>query len=283
MSNHLEEFEKHRRRGMRAVIYLEGVTDPAMAVGLGGLASVGPDGSELLVGDALFVGMTEGGSGRKAVENRVKVVLEEDRRFPVFGITDGDGESFQSLSTHNEAPERNSDHLFRWPAYCLENLLAQSCWPASWGTQPDWPSELVAYSPYVAWNAMVRWLSTRLSKLGVDNYSGPPGHTKRLDTSNALLHRLKTAQAFNPRLQIKARFDASERKYWTALTTSLDAAHCMLNGKWLVSDFVRRHVPDCRSKTESDIRAEWLAAARAAGGNETVKDIWDRICVLAPK
>lgn len=72
-------------------------------------------------------------------------------------------------------------------------------------------------------------------------------------------------------LEGKAMFSAELLAFQAILATGLDAAHALVNGKWLVDDAARRTrrpTPQCRD--------EWTRHLRSAGGDPEILAWWRR-------
>jgi hypothetical protein len=77
---------------------------------------------------------------------------------------------------------------------------------------------------------------------------------------------------------IQQDFRAEVTVFKAAVRGNLDEAHCLLNGKWLVSDLAVRKT----RKSADDCRAAWIAHAAFVGGLREVKDWWTRAIGKAP-
>src|SRR5205814_634541 len=99
------------------------------------------------------------GAGGAAVRQRVELAAAKGYQ-GIFGLIDGDGRDLAESARTFDPPHPGP--LFMWKAYCIENLLAKTGWPAAWGSAPDWPSVLLEFSAYVALNRLHVALRGRL-------------------------------------------------------------------------------------------------------------------------
>ena len=214
------------------------------------------------------------GSGSSSVRKRLEVA-PKGRRICVFGILDGDGLSHAHLRMAFDDPHPGP--LFQWKAYCIENLLARTAWPAAWGSAPDWRDVFDRYVPYVALNRIHVTVREALETLRLHRYQSP-------DSSRALLTEAEVVEALESDrhriegLDIAMRFADEVKAYRLAAHASVDEAHALLNGKWLV-----RHLAAGVARKSSDVCfQEWCQAVREAGGAPDVKDLWERMTGNAP-
>jgi hypothetical protein len=254
----------------RIVIYLEGKTDVEPFFALLGRATP-KDGVHLGV---LVKGLRDRGSGGSAVRARADVASRVP--FPgVFGIVDGDGQPLATLSQTFDPPY--SGPLFAWKAYCIENLLAKTGWPPTWGAEPDWPVALVAYGPYVGLNRIHVELQSILEGLAVAKrikpISGQP-----LKTAQDVLADLNRDRHLLLGYDVAQRFPDEVQVFQAALQSHLDEAHTMLNGKWIFS----HRAPVRTGQNPDRCMSDWINHAISIGGLAEVRDLWQRMAGVAP-
>jgi hypothetical protein len=256
----------------QCVIYLEGKTDVDIFFAL--LGHVRPSGN---IHQGVLIRGLEGGegSGSTAVTARVQLGPNLGGKVRVFGFTDGDGRSLQELATQFDL--LYAGPLFSWKAYAIENLLAKSGWPAGWGQPPDWQGEIRKYSPYVGLNRIHQKLSGILDHLGIAQFTSPNSSHKLLRESD-VSRKLGQGKAQLVNRDVQQDFRAEVQEFRNVLGQSLDAGHCLLNGKWLISHLAA----NMTGKSPDTCRAEWIAHVAATGGLTEVKDWWMRVIGKAP-
>ncbi|HEX8199561.1 MAG TPA: hypothetical protein VF590_03675 [Isosphaeraceae bacterium] len=267
----LEEIRAHLQFApAQVVIYLEGKTDVEPFFAL--LGRTAPrDGLH----QGVFVkGLRDQGSGGLAVGARVDAAGRLS--FPgVFGLIDGDGQPLTTLSPTFDHPFAGP--LFTWKAYCIENLLAMTGWPSTWGAEPDWPVALTDYGPYVALNRIHVELQSTLDVLSVAKRNNPISG-QPLKTSQDVLADLSHDRHRLLNYDVAQRFQNELQVYQAALQNQLDEAHAMLNGKWLFSHLA----PVITGQNPDRCRSDWIAHAISAGGLAEVRSLWQRITGATP-
>ena len=247
-----------------AVLYLEGKTDVPILLGLLGASSTGKTSRGVLYEGVLIREV----GGSSAVEQRLKVAREA--KIPgIFGVLDGDGRPLSELIPEFDAPHAGPQ--FRWKGYCIENLLARAGWPEPWGARPDWRAVLADFAPYVAINRLGTELRGSLQRLDL-NGALDPNRMRRLDTREEFIARLRAGQHELAGLEIEALFSRQVDGFMAALDTSLDDAHALLNGKWLVDFFAVRHT----RQPQERCRSEWVESLRLSEGDPEIKAWWRR-------
>lgn len=257
--------------GRGVVCYLEGKTDVPILLGLLGAGDEGEVSSGVLYEGVLIRGLRDR-SGSSAVKQRLEVA----RRYGypgIFGVLDGDGEARSALAAAFDAPYRGP--CFRWKGYCIENLLARATWPARWATPPDWSAVLATYAPYVAINRLGMELRRRLQRLELDRFVNP-GSASPLRTIQEFFAKLEEGKHELASIEVATMFSSEVEGFMAALDNSLEDAHALLNGKWLIECFAPRHT----GRTPKECRDEWTEALRSTGGDAEIKAWWRR--TIAP-
>lgn len=255
--------------GRGAVLYLEGKTDVPILLALLGAQEVRAMPEGVLFEGVLIRGLRDG-SGSSAVAQRLEVAQRSG--YPgIFGIIDGDGEALAALAPAFDAPHVGPK--FRWKAYCIENLLTRA-WPAAWGPAPDWREVFAAFAPYVALNRLGSELRGRMRPLQLDRFINPPQGP--LQTAEELLASLRAGKHLLAGLDIEAMLAVELELFMTTLDGGLEAAHALLNGKWLVNAFA----PYRTRRTPKQCRDEWATCLCDAGGDAEVRSWWRR--TIAP-
>lgn len=254
------------------LLYLEGHTDVTM---LQGLLGHEPEESVPTAGlpiDGVWVrGLSaRSGSGSRAVELRVEVAGKYDYR-GVHGIVDGDGREYATLAASFDPPF--AEPLQTWKAYCLENLLAQSAWPAGWGTMPDWNAILGSYVPYAALNRVVAIVQGRWRSLGVARFTDPIVHQPTRTTTNVRDQLERDETTLQGLGELVTVFDVEVRRCEEALATSLAHAHALINGKWLVEVYAS----GVSNRSPEQCRLEWARHVGRNGGHPEVIAWWRRL------
>lgn len=125
-------------------------------------------------------------------------------------------------------------------------------------------------APALTPNRLAADLLRRLNLLGLDRLINPTS----AQPPRAADDFLATFRAGRPSLadlDIEAMFSAELLAFQAILATGLDAAHALVNGKWLVDDAARRTrrpTPQCRD--------EWTRHLRSAGGDPEILAWWRR-------
>jgi hypothetical protein len=246
----------------RKVVYLEGKTDIPIFFALIGVPTPRDD---------IHQGVLVRGL-RDAVRARTNLAARTKGYEGVFGITDGDGESHAALAARFDPPF--TGRCFSWKAYCIENLLAKTCWPPGWGAAPSWTQVLLDHVPYVALNRLCRELLQSLEILQLHRFNRPTLEVP-LKTTREVADALARDKHLIAGFDAEARFIAEVRATESAIAASLDEGHSLVDGKWLIEVFAPRAVgaPWDRHRC----RDTWTAAAIAAGGLAEVHDLWRRI------
>jgi hypothetical protein len=250
----------------RKVLYLEGKTDPPVFFALLGLA-VPTDPQYPVCEGVLVRGLTDRGTGGDAVRQRVEVAHR--RGYPgIYGVVDGDGRSLGELAAAFDPPFPGP--LFRWKGYSIESLLVKTGWPATWGTAPA-SEHMLRYEAYVALNRVFAALRGSLETLGLARYHHPSSGD--LLTAAQVRERLQQDRHLIAGRDVAGMFDEEVARYRTAMESSLDEAHCLVDGKWLV----KHMAPERIQRTPERCRSEWIDHAIAAGGLPEVRGLWQRI------
>jgi hypothetical protein len=255
--------------GRGVVLYLEGKTDVPILLALLGARDEREVSGGVLHDGVLIRGLRDrGGSGSSAVKQRLDVA--QRRGYPgIFGVLDGDGAALGTLASEFDAPHPGP--LFRWKGYCIENLLASACWPEAWGVTPEWSAVLAAFAPYVALNRLGFDVRRRLERLRLDRFLNPD-RSRPLEATEVFVAKLRDGKHELLNLEIEAMFSVELDAFMAALATSLDDAHALLNGKWLVSAFAPQHT----GRTQEQCRDEWAMHLRSIGGDPEIKAWWRR-------
>ena len=256
----------------RCVIYLEGKTDVDIFFALLGHARPSGD----LHQGVLIRGLQEGdGSGSGAVRKRVELGATFGTSGRILGILDGDGTALDQLRGQFDAPFAGP--LFSWKAYCIENLLQTAGWPPAWGTAPNWATEIQKYSPYVGLNRVHRKFAQILVRLNIARFTNPVAGQALLRESE-VSRELQAGKDEILQRDVQQDFRSEVADFKAAVRQSLDEAHCLLNGKWLVS-----HLAVSKTRKSADTcRAAWIAYTASIGGLREVKDWWTRVIGKAP-
>lgn len=276
--NDVQRLDKIQADLQRAstVIYLEGKTDPEVLFALLGVAH--PTGN--IYQDVYVVGLGQGGSGGTAVQELSRVAGENSlggqfAKGGIFGVIDGDGRDLVALQGAFDPPY--SGPMFSWKAYCIENLLAKSGWSGTWGASPNWTDVLGQYAPYAALNRVHRALQTDLETLGLHRFRNPQ-LGQLLETVNSINTALGQDKALIANRDVQNEFNTEVTAVQTAIGTSLDEGHALINGKW----FVRHYVPSVSNQNEQQCRQQWLDKVRGSGGLAEVRDWWKMITGSTP-
>ena len=183
---------------------------------------------------------------------------------------DGDGQILADLESSFDPPHPGP--LFRWKAYCVENLLAKTGWPSAWGDEPDWSAELANYGPYVALNRVGSEARAILKELGLANYSNP-AHGTLLRPSDEITAALADGKARLLSFDVEQEYRDQLSAFEATVRRGLDEAHALINGKWLF----RHMAPTLTTRDPDRCEYEWLAHARSAGGLPEVREWWERV------
>lgn len=245
------------------VVYLEGKTDLPVLLALLGAQDVQSTARGVLFDGVLIRAL----GGSRDVERRLEVARDA-RIAGIFGVIDGDGEALAALALEFDEPYGGP--RFRWKGYCIENLLTRAVWPAEWGARPDWSGELAKFAPYVAINRLWSDLGTRLNRVGLDRFINPA--RGQLRSAEDFLRVLRAGKDELVGLEVDAMFSRQVHEFLQTLTASVDEAHALVNGKWLIDHFAAR----CTPATQERCREEWTACLRAAGGDPEVRAWWRR-------
>ena len=202
------------------------------------------------------------------MEVRVQLAVEE-RRTGVRGVIDGDGRDYASLAAGFDRPHVGALHS--WKAYCIENLLVQSGWPADWQSEPDWRGVLVDYLPYAARNRLVRRLQSRWYAQGVNKFSRPL-RGQDLRTVEEIREQLRVDAVNTVDGDLVAAFDAEVHACRRVFDESLAHAHTIIDGKWLVEV----HAAQVARISAADCRVRWAEYVGEHGGHSEVIAWWRR-------
>lgn len=251
------------------VIYVEGKTDEEILWGLAGV--VRP--SSAIHKDVCVVGLNGGNDVQEILRVAESADLKESGK--VFGIIDGDGSELRQLTANFLPPHQGP--LFSWPTYCIENLLAIA-WPSHWGHEPDWTSVLSHYIPYAALNRVRKQLQSALQTLGLARFHSP-SVAKPLKTAEEVKAELARDKNLLAERDVEEMFDAEVSKLHSAIESSLEEGHALINGKWLLLHHAAQLQP---GRSPDTLRSEWARCVREAGGHPAVRDLWTRIAGEAP-
>ena len=246
------------RRATRSgkVVYLEGASDYDALLALLGQAPAKADTRSGLV-DGVFVrGLDShdavGGSGKRAVMQRLKLA-QTATIDGIYGVVDRDGEEADSTSNFGSGP------LFTWPAYCIENLLAQAL------DGYDALASMGKFAAYVAHNRS--GLADQLRDLGLTRHIKPTDPLLDLAGMQAKYREFDLEQQVDRLAQLHEEF--------IRILHSQDSlrAHCWCDGKWLVNiDLANQW----RVTPERSLEL-LLDKVRAAGGYQPAKDWWQSL------
>lgn len=265
----LKEIQQDKQLALGGkVVYLEGKTDVPIFFAL--LGREMPPGGIDRTARIYVRGLQDRSSGgSKAV--RMRVELARDRGYAgIYGILDGDGEELGALAARFDAPATGP--LFTWKAYCIENLLARTGWPSALGPPPNWPEALALYAPYVALNRLRSTLASALETLRLHRYTTPHAGEPLL-TLEDVASALDRDKHLLAGLDVAHEFRREAERYLEALRGSLDEAHALFNGKWILNHLAPAHA---RSRADLCLDA-WLKHAVTTGGLPEVRSLWDRI------
>jgi hypothetical protein len=265
----LQEIQRDKQLALGGeVLYLEGKTDVPVFFALLG-REMPPNGIDRAA--RIFVrGLQDRSSGgNKAVRMRVEVA--RNRGYAgIYGILDGDGEELGTLASRFDAPAAGP--LFIWKAYCIENLLAKTGWPPTLGPSPDWPEALALYAPYVALNRLRSMLTSALETLRLHRYTNPHAGEPLL-TADAVASALDRDKHLLAGRDVAHEFRCEAARYLEALGRSMDEAHALFNGKWILN-----HLAPAHASSRADLCLEaWLKHAITTGGLPEVRSLWERI------
>ena len=270
------EIEKDLRRSpTQRIIYLEGKTDVKFLFGLLGRATPPGDADKNVFHQGILVKSCEMGSGSTAVRAHVEVASSFHRSGFVCGLIDGDGLPLSQLASTFDQPHPGP--LFIWKAYCIENLLAKTGWPSTWGGEPDWPTELAKYGPYVALNRVGSEARSILRDLGLANFLKPIlGESLR--PSREIVAALSAGKVRLLSFDVERRYDEELSAFAATVHRSLDEAHTLIDGKWII----RHMAPTLTGRDPNLCEYEWLAHARSVGGLPEVREWWERVTGSPP-
>lgn len=268
-----DELEKDLLRAAATgkVVYLEGHTDVSALVALLGHTPPAVVPGEGLPIDGIWVrGLSATtGSGGGAVVARTRAAVDCGLA-GIHGVIDGDGAEYDGLAAAFDA--RPDGEPWRWKAYCVENLLAQAGWPDEWGSEPDWPAILADYLPHTALNRLRSRLVADEKRLGIAGYDNPVAG-KPLKTRAEIVERL-AQDAILPRSNdLIAIYDEEFARCEQALATSLNHAHALVNGKWLIQEYAVR----ITGKSKDECRRVWTRHVASVGGHTEIRGWWQRL------
>lgn len=252
------------------MIYCEGKTDPQVLFALLGISRPSGD----IHGDTYVVGLANGGTGRSEVQALLNVA-SANRLGSIYGICDGDGQDLSTVSSSFDDPHPGP--LFLWKGYCIENLLAMSGWPSSWGNEPDWQQVLHDYAPYAALNRIHVKLREDLGTLGLAKFRNPQ-RGQPLEQAAGIQAQLEGDKALIHGRDVAAEFGAEFSTIASAITRSANEGHAFINGKW----FLRHLAPTLTGQSEDICRREWVNHVQLRGGAAEVRSWWERITGVAP-
>jgi hypothetical protein len=262
------------RGSANRVIYMEGKSDPPLFFALLGVTL--PATTFVVHKGTVVVGLGDNGSGKRAVETYLTVAAKNRLGQNVFGIVDGDGEPLADLVLKFDHPFAGP--LYTWKAYNIESLFPQCPWNGAWGAAPDWQVELVSYAAYVGLNRTHQRLEKAQADLGLSKRTIPK-HPDALRTVAGEKARLAAAKGKLTGFDAEAVFDAEVSGFLAALGNGIVEAMALLDGKWLLADYLVRNRG---GGNDAYWRREWAAHVTASGGITEVKDLWQRITGSPP-
>lgn len=269
VQQNIEDDLQDAATGRGRVLYLEGKSDVSIL-----LALLGAGDERIATRGVLHDGvLLRHLNGSTAVAQHLAVAHEHNIR-GIFGVLDGDGDPLTTLAAGFDPP--HAGPRFRWKGYCIENLLARTPWPDAWGAPPDWREVLASFAPYVAINRLGTALRTRLDRVGLLRLINPTSAQAPRDV-DSFLAVLRTSKHELANLEIESLFAAELGDVNSVLDTGLDAAHALVNGKWLVDAFAARRTNLLR---KHECRDAWTAHLRATGGDPETLAWWRR--TIAP-
>jgi hypothetical protein len=260
----------------RTVIYLEGKTDQELLLALAAVTRP----SSGIHKSVAVVGLKTDRQGGKEVQALLRVaeaagLIRRPGEGGVFGIIDGDSRELKELQASFLPPHQGS--LFSWPTYCIENLLS-TAWPKAWGAEPNWATVLSDYIPYAALNRVHVQLQSALQTLRLAKF-----HTPSTEQALRTVVEVKAELARDKKLlaerDVEEMFDGEVSKLRSAIESSLEEGHALINGKWLVSHYAAQLQP---GRSPDALRTEWAKSVLSAGGHPAVRDLWTRIAGEAP-
>lgn len=203
-------------------------------------------------------------NGKHNVKARLQIA--ESKGFSgLYGVTDGDGADWATIGLQLSSPTLRPHTI--WPAYSIENLLLQAAWPDDW--RFECRHAMSELSPYVAQNQLWRRHQDAFREAGLSGFDKPRPHEKLLTLSEA-----KTRLTGLLERPLAAELQAFEADYLHLLNQrSLDAAHCLLNGKWLVE----YSAVTLTNQSKDTCRQQALRAAESAEGHPSVKMWWTQL------
>jgi hypothetical protein len=252
------------------VIYCEGKTDPQVLFALLGISRP----SSGIHGDTYVVGLSNGGSGSSEVQALLNVASANGYG-SIYGMCDGDGYDLSILASRFDDPYPGP--LFLWKGYCIENVLAMSGWPSSWGNEPDWQEVLNDYAPYAALNRIHVKLRDALGTLGLAKFRNPQSG-QPLEQAAGIQAQLGRDKALIHGRDVAVEFGAEFAIITSAIARSAEEGHALINGKW----FLRHLAPTLTGQSEDICRREWVDCVQLGGGAAEVKSWWARITGAAP-
>ncbi len=258
------------------IIYLEGVSDPPMFFALLGRSPTVVTADLYRHQNTAVKGLSKGGSGKAAVERYIQVAQNNKLGGRVFGVVDGDGELLTTLIPKFDHPFPGP--LYTWKAYCIESLFPQCPWNLAWGAAPDWRVELERYTPYIGLCRTHLRLAKAQGELRLSKRTTPK-HPDPLLTVAGEKARLAADKGKITGFDAEAVFDTEVNDFAIALGNSVVEAMALLDGKWLLADYlVRNH-----GGGDYNIwMGRWIAHLTASGGLTEVKDLWQRITGSPP-
>jgi hypothetical protein len=229
------------------VLYVEGESDIGMLWALLGLeAPLGNTQDQVLV---------KAVNGKNSIRQRIKIA-QSKRLSNVFGVVDLDGDSYDA---NQQSPPT-------WSAYCLENLLVQTGWPAALGEAPDMQAIYKELAPYSAVSTLSRTNDRVFKDAGLLGYTEPAASQQRL-SANDLANKFAKVDIH----QLQREFHQIHAGYLADIeANNADSIHTWLNGKWIVE--VISH--ELSGQSKDTCRDIWLDHARAQGGSDFVKNWW---------
>ncbi|MBK7825695.1 hypothetical protein [Nannocystis sp.] len=250
--------------GRGVIVYLEGKTDPPVLLALLGAIDADETANGVLHDGVLIRSL----GGSEEVEQRIEVARKAGV-VGVFGVLDGDGRGLNEVAMQFDAPYPGPQ--FRWKGYCIENLLARAGWPPAWGVEPDWRAEMASYAPYVALNRLGSELRGRMKRLDLDGYLRPD-RSRPLRQPEEFTEMFRDGKHELANLDVDAMFSKEYAAVGHTIEQSLDGAHTLIDGKWLINDLAPRRT----GFSQERCREDWTVHVRAAGGDPEICAWWRR-------
>jgi hypothetical protein len=133
------------------------------------------------------------------------------------------------------------------------------------------------YSPYVGLNRLHRKFAEILDRLNIARFTNPDA-CRPLLKETEVSRKLQQDKDEIMQMDVQQKFRAAAADFEATVRRSLGEAHCLINGKWLVS-----HLAVSKTGKSADAcRKAWIAHVASIGGLTEVKDWWARVIGKAP-